>query len=122
MSWGQRMPDGKICIEFAEANFITVNNNDIVVQLKKALIQTDYLNPEKSLLKTNPPLEWYAIMSTDGHYHQFHSELGSGKIIKEIFMRANMCWYIISSCVDADFNTVIFDSPDGIILDSLKNL
>jgi hypothetical protein len=66
-----------------------------VVQFPLSFIQTDYLNPEKSFLKTDRPSGWRALMSTDGHYHQFHYDLKSGEVTRIMFSRTNMSWYAL---------------------------
>lgn len=73
VSWGGTEADSSSWIEFAEPVFTTIMNDaSVVVQFPLSFIQTDYTDPEKAFLQTDPPTGWRAIMSTNGNYHQFH--------------------------------------------------
>lgn len=122
LSWGQRLADGTSCIEFAEPHFITlVNGTDVVVQLPESLIQTSYTNSKESFLNTQTPSKWHALMATDGHYHQFHTELGTGKIVRIMYLRANMSWFVPLDQAEARItsDTYVLDEMEGIVLDSV---
>lgn len=103
IAWGEKLPDGTSCIEFAQPDFTSLmNDSAVVVQVPLSFIQTNYIHSEKSFLKTNPPTGWRALLSTDGHYHQFHYDLASGEIIRVMYSRTNMTWYAL---IDKDANT-----------------
>ena len=96
VSWGGMEADGSSWIEFAEPDFTTVmNDTAVVVQFPLSLIQTHYVDPKESFLKTDPPTGWRALMSTDGHYHQFHYNLKTGETTRIMYSRTNMNWYAI---------------------------
>jgi hypothetical protein len=94
VAWGEKLADGSTCIEFAQPDFVTLNSDTaLVVQFPMSFIQTHYVDPQKSFLKTNPPISWRALMRTDGHYHQFHYNL-QGEITRIMYARTNMSWYV----------------------------
>ena len=119
VAWGEKLADGTTDIEYAAPDFTSlVNDSDLVVQFPASMIQTDYMNARRSYLKTDPPIAWRALMSTDGHYHQFHQELSGGKVTRVMYLRAAMCWYAFSEEGNND------PGPDmaikgGIVLDSM---
>lgn len=118
VSWGEKLEDGTTCVEFAEPVFTTlINDSDVVVQFPLSMIQTNYINAEKSFLKTDPPIGWRALMSTDGHYHQFHYDLKTGDVKRIMYSRTNMSWYALIPVEDnrevpvlAEENTFKLDS------------
>jgi hypothetical protein len=51
VSWGEKLQDGTTCVEFAVPDFTTlINDSDIVVQFPLSMIQTNYIDFEKSFL------------------------------------------------------------------------
>jgi len=97
VAWGEKLSDGTTDIEYATPDFTSlVNDSDLVVQFPASMIQTDYMNAHRSFLKTDPPTAWRALMSTDGHYHQFHQALPAGEVTRIMYLRAAMCWYAFS--------------------------
>lgn len=98
VSWGGTEDDGRSWIEFATPVFTTImNDTAVVVQFPLSFIQTSYTNPEESFLQTDSPTGWRAIMSTSGDYHQFHYDLKSGEVTREMYSRTNMSWFVLSS-------------------------
>jgi hypothetical protein len=98
VSWGGTEKNGSSWIEFAEPVFTTVmNDTAVVVQFPLSFIQTHYTDPGKAQLKTNPPTGWRAVMSTTGDYHQFHYDLSTGKITREMYSRTDMSWFALIS-------------------------
>lgn len=95
-----------------------MNDSDVVVQFPMSLIQTNYIDPKKSFLKTNPPTGWRALMSTDGHYHQFHYDLKTGEITRIMYARTNMSWYAFISKNDKR-NVPVLATENTFKLDSV---
>lgn len=101
VSWGGM--DGEVgsddsWIEFAEPEFTTViDDSAVVVQLPPSLIQTSYTDVGETYLQTDPPTVWRALMSTDGTYHQFHYDLRTGEITREMYARTQMSWFALSA-------------------------
>lgn len=119
VAWGEKLPDGTSDIEYATPEFTSlVNDSDLVVQFPASMIQTDYMNAHKAILKTDPPIAWRALMSTDGHYHQFHQDLTTGQVKRIMHLRAFMLWYALTGGTD---NGPVPDMAirDGIVLDSM---
>jgi hypothetical protein len=119
VAWGEKLPDGTKDIEYATPDFTSlVNDSDLVVQFPASMIQTDYMHASTAFLKTDPPTTWRALMSTDGHYHQFHQDLASGAVTRIMFLRASICWYALTNF--KDFGPAPdMAIPNGIILDSI---
>jgi len=123
VAWGEKLPDGTTDIEYSTPDFTSlVNDSDLVVQFPASAIQTDYMNAHKSFLKTDPPTTWKALMSTDGHYHQFHQNLLTGQITRIMYLRASMLWYAFTN--EAPEGRKWDHIPDmaiagGIVLDSM---
>ena len=98
VAWGEKLADGTTDIEYSTPDFTSlVNDSDLVVQFPASAIQTDYMNAHRSFLKTDPPMSWKALMSTDGHYHQFHQDLLTGQVTRIMFLRASMLWYAFTN-------------------------
>ena len=98
VAWGEKLPDGTTDIEYSTPDFTSlVNDSDLVVQFPASAIQTDYMNAHRSFLKTDPPTTWKALMSTDGHYHQFHQDLLTGQVTRIMYLRASMLWYAFTN-------------------------
>jgi len=119
VAWGEKLPDGTTDIEYAAPDFTSlINDSDLVVQFPASMIQTDYMHARKAFLKTDPPVSWRALMSTDGHYHQFHQDLTTGTVTRIMYLRASMCWYAFTTAGDNDaFPDMAIDN--GIVLDSI---
>jgi len=123
VAWGERLPDGTTDIEYSSPDFISlVNDSDLVVQFPVSSIQTDYMNAHKSFLKTDPPTAWKALMSTDGHYHQFHQDGVTAQVTRVMYLRASMLWYAYTSEGEdgvSEHRVPDMRIPEGIILDSV---
>jgi len=120
---GEKLDDGTTGIEYSTPDFISlVNDSDLVVQFPVSSIQTDYMNAHKSFLKTDPPTVWKALMSTDGHYHQFHQDGVTGQVTRVMYLRASMLWYAyMGDAPDGRMESRIPDMriPGGIVPDSI---
>jgi hypothetical protein len=122
VAWGEKLDDQTSDVEFSTPEFVTlVNDSDLVVQFPASMIQTDYMTAKKSMLKTDPPMQWRALMSTDGHYHQFHTELNATDVKRVMWLKTAMAWYVLAP--ENDKRPV----PDlalknGIQLDSIKKI
>jgi len=124
VAWGEKLPDGTTDIEYSAPDFISlVNDSDLVVQFPVSSIQTDYMNAHRSFLKTDPPTIWKALMSTDGHYHQFHQDGVTGQVTRIMHLRASMLWYVCANGASSEEVTEgeVPDMriPGGILLDSI---
>jgi hypothetical protein len=119
VSWGGKEPDGRSWIEFAEPDFTTVmNDTSVVVQFPMSIIQTHYTDPNKSFLNTKRPTGWRALMTTNGLYHQFHYDLTSNEIVREMYSRTNISWYAL--VYENDTRKIPNLTPENsFILDSL---
>jgi hypothetical protein len=96
VAWGGTEDDGTSWIEFAEPDFTTVmNHSAVVVQFPLSFIQTDYVDVEEALLKTDPPTGWRALMSTNGNYHQFHYDLRTGEVSRIMRARTQVSWFAL---------------------------
>lgn len=85
-------------IEFAEPDFTTViDDSAVVVQFPPSFIQTSYTDVGETYLQTDPPSVWRALMSTDGTYHQFHYDLRTGEITREMYARTEMSWFALAA-------------------------
>lgn len=119
VSWGGTEEDGSSWIEFAEPVFTTIiNDTAVVVQFPMSFIQTSYTDPDQAFLQTNPPTGWRALMSTTGQYHQFHYNLESGKITREMYSRTDMSWFVLTSSLE-DPNMPDLTPENAFKLDSL---
>lgn len=119
VAWGEKIDDGTTDIEFAAPDFTTlVNDSDLVVQFPASMIQTDYMHANRALLKTDPPIAWRALMCTDGHYHQFHTDLKTGSVTRVMYLRARTMWYVYAPGV-ANGPIPELAQPNGIVLDSM---
>jgi hypothetical protein len=123
VAWGEKLPDGTSDIEYSTPDFISlVGDSDLVIQFPASAIQTDYMNAHRALLKTNPPTSWKALMSTDGHYHQFHQDLTTGQVKRIMYLRAFMLWYAFTDAAPQGRDAGRIPDmaiPNGIVLDSL---
>lgn len=99
VAWGERLEDGRSVVEFAVPDFISLMaDSEVVVQFPGHILQTNYVDADKALLRTNPlPTVWRALMSTDGHYHQFHYDLKTREITRIMYARTAMHWYAMVS-------------------------
>jgi len=123
VAWGEKLLDGTTDIEYSTPDFTSlVDDSDLVVQFPASVIQTDYMNAHRSFLKTDPPTTWRALMSTDGHYHQFHQNLLTGQVTRIMYLRASMLWYAFTNeTPERRENDRIPDMAiaRGIVLDSI---
>jgi hypothetical protein len=120
VAWGEKLDDGTSDIEFSVPEFITlVGDTDVVVQFPASMIQTEYMIAKKSYLKTDPPTQWRALMSTDGHYHQFHTDLKTGDVKRVMWLKTAMAWYVLSPLNDKRYIPELA-LKNGIHLDSIK--
>lgn len=96
VAWGGTTDEGTSWIEFAEPDFTTVmNDSAVVVQFPLSFIQTDYVDVDAALLKTDPPTGWRALMSTNGNYHQFHYDLRTGEVTRIMRARTQVSWFAL---------------------------
>lgn len=106
VSWGGmdgEVGSGDSWIEFAEPEFTTViDDSAVVVQFPPSFIQTSYTDVGETYLQTDPPTVWRALMSTDGTYHQFHYDLRTGEITREMYARTEMSWFAPAAPRGAD--------------------
>ena len=85
-------------IEFAEPDFTTViDDSAVVVQFPLSFIQTSYTDVGEAYLATNPPIGWRALISTDGTYHQFHYDLRTGEITRDMYARTQVSWFALTA-------------------------
>lgn len=120
VAWGEKLDDGTSDVEFSVPEFVTlVGDTDVVVQFPASMIQTEYMIAKKSYLKTNPPTQWRALMSTDGHYHQFHTDFKTGEVIRVMWLKTAMAWYVLSPQNDKRYIPALA-LKNGIQLDSIK--
>ena len=120
VAWGEKLDNGTSDVEFSVPEFITlVNDTDLVVQFPASMIQTEYMIAKKSYLKTNPPTQWRALMSTDGHYHQFHTDFKTGEVTRVMWLKTAMAWYALTPERD-DRYVPQLALKNGIQLDSIK--
>lgn len=90
-------------IEFVEPDFTTViDDSAVVVQFPQSFIQTSYTDVGETYLQTDPPTVWRALMSTDGTYHQFHYDLRTGEITREMYARTEMSWFALAAPRDGE--------------------
>lgn len=120
VAWGEKLDDGTSDVEFSTPEFTTlVNDSDLVIQLPASMIQTDYMNAKRSFLKTNPPTQWRGLMSTDGHYHQFHTEFKTGDLKRVMWLKTAVAWYVFAPEHDNSYIPQL-TIRNGIHLDSIK--
>lgn len=120
VAWGEKLDDGTSDIEFSVPEFITiVSDTDLVVQFPASMIQTEYMIARKSYLKTNPPTQWRALMSTDGHYHQFHTDFKTGEVTRVMWLKTAMAWYALTPEHDERYIPQLA-LKNGVQLDSIK--
>jgi len=120
VAWGEKLDDGTSDIEFSTPEFTTiVSDTDVVVQFPASMIQTEYMIARKSYLKTNPPTQWRALMSTDGHYHQFHTDFKTGEVTRVMWLKTAMAWYAFIPGHDERYIPQLA-LKNGIQLDSIK--
>lgn len=120
VAWGEKLDDGTSDVEFSVPEFVTlVGDTDVVAQFPASMIQTEYMIAKKSYLKTDPPVQWRALMSTDGHYHQFHTDLKTGDVKRVMWLKTAMAWYVLSPRNDKRYIPGLA-LKNGIQLDSIK--
>lgn len=118
VAWGERVDEGSV-VEFADPVFTNLmGERDVVVQFPMALIQTDYVQATAAALRS-PPLEWRALMSTDGRFDAIMTDRETGKTVRRLQQRAIMTWYAFAppaSCDDRPIPPLAV--PRGVRLDS----
>lgn len=120
VAWGEKLDDGTSDAEFSVPEFTTlVNDSDVVAQMPASMIQTDYMHVKTSFLKTNPPTQWRALMSTDGHYHQFHTNFKTGDVTRVMWLKTAVAWYAEVPEHDDRYMPEL-TIKNGIHLDSMK--
>jgi hypothetical protein len=119
VAWGSTEPDGRSVVEFADVGFTSLmNGRDLVVQFQPALIQTDYLDPTRAVLR-RPPLEWRGLMSTDGRFDAVMLDLEGDTVFRRLSQRAAMSWYGLAPDPTCDDRAIPELAPPGAIrLDS----
>jgi hypothetical protein len=119
VAWGVRTDEGTSVVEFAEPIFTSLmGERDVVIQFPMALIQTDYVDATKALLRS-PPLEWRALMSTDGRFDAIMTDRETGKIFRRLQQRAIMTWYALAPPAVCDSRPIpALAVPRGVFLDS----
>ncbi len=96
VAWGIEQEDGTSVVEFAAVGFTSLmNGRDLVVQFHPTLIQTDYIDATQAALR-RPPLEWRALMSTDGRFDAVMVDLETGTVERRLPQRARMSWYALA--------------------------
>lgn len=120
VAWGEKLQDGRSVVEFAVPDFISLMaDSEVVVQFPMHILQTNYVDADKAFLRTSPPPSvWRALMSSDGHYHQFHYDLKTGEIVRIMYARTAMNWYAFVP-VDDDRQVPELALPNTFVLDSL---
>ncbi len=119
VAWGEKLPDGRSVVEFAEPAFTSLmGERDVVVQFPEVLIQTDYLDATKAALR-DPPLVWRGLMSTDGRFDAVMVDQETGKVVRRLAQRASMTWYALAPAAGCDDRpTPMLARPGGVRLDS----
>ena len=99
-----------------------MGGRDLVVQLEPALIQSDYLDATKATLRAEP-LEWRAIMSTDGRFDAQMTDRATGKLFRTLRQRTRIHWYALAPDPKCDAREAIDSAPPGrsnILVESVK--
>lgn len=124
VGWGEAAADGSWSVEeFSNVGFTNImRGRDLVVQLEPALIQNDYLDAKKATLRAEP-LEWRAIMSTDGRFDAQMTEPTTGKLFRTLRQRTRIHWYAFAPDPKCDTREVVNSAPPGranILVESIK--
>jgi hypothetical protein len=98
--------------EFSDVGFTNImGSRDVVAQLAPAWIQTNYIDATKAGLR-NPPVEWHAIMSTDGRFEAVMVDRETGKTTRRLLQRTRMNWYVFAPPAECDRREAIVPGPD----------
>jgi hypothetical protein len=124
VGWGEGAADGSWSVEeFSNVGFTNIiGGRDLVVQLEPALIQNDYLDAKKATLRAEP-LEWRAIMSTDGRFDAQMTSPATGKLFRTLRQRTRIHWYAFAPDPKCDAREGINSAPPGranILVESSK--
>lgn len=124
VGWGEAAKDGSWSVEeFANVGFTNIMaGRDLVVQLEPAMIQNDYLDARKATLR-DPPLEWRAIMSTDGRFDAQMTDPATGKLFRTLRQRTRIHWYAFAPDPKCDAREAINSAPPGranVLVESVK--
>jgi hypothetical protein len=99
--------------EFSDAGFTNImSGRDVVAQLEPALIQTNYLDATRAGLRS-PPVEWHAMMSTDGRFEAVMTDRETGKTTRRLVQRTRMNWYVFAPPLDCDRREAILPPADA---------
>ena len=124
VGWGEAAADGSWTVEeFSNVGFTNImGGRDLVVQLEPAMIQNDYLDARKATLRAEP-LEWRAIMSTDGRFDAQMTNPATGKLFRTLRQRTRIHWYAFAPDPKCDKREAISSAPPGrsnILVESIK--
>lgn len=124
VGWGEAAPDGSWSVEeFSNVGFTNIMaGHDLVVQLEPAMIQSDYLDAKKATLR-DPPLEWRAVMSTDGRFDAQMTDPATGKLFRTLRQRTRIHWYAFTPDPKCDAREVVNSAPPGranVLVESVK--
>lgn len=114
VGWGEAAADDSWSVEeFSNVGFTNVmGGRDIVAQLEPALIQSNYTDATKATLRTEP-LEWRAIMSTDGRFDAQMTDPATGKLVRTLKQRTRMNWYAFAPDPGCDTRPAMNSAPPG---------
>jgi len=114
VGWGEAAKDGSWSVEeFSNVGFTNLmGGKDLVVQLEPAMIQNDYLDATKATLRAEP-LEWRAIMSTDGRFDAQMTVPSTGKLFRTLRQRTRIHWYAFAPDPACDRREAIDSAPPG---------
>ena len=84
----------------------------MVAQLEPAMIQNDYLDASKATLRAKP-LEWRAIMSTEGRFDAQMTNPATGKLFRTLRQRTRVHWYAFAPDPACDKRETINSAPPG---------
>ncbi|MFJ5932019.1 hypothetical protein ACQKOH_13450 [Sphingomonas sp. NPDC092331] len=124
VGWGEAARDGSWSVEeFSNVGFTNImGGSDLVVQLEPAMIQNDYLDAKKATLRAEP-LEWRAIMSTDGRFDAQMTVPATGKLFRTLRQRTRIHWYALAPDPKCDAREAVNTAPPGrtnILVESIK--
>lgn len=124
VGWGEAAADGSWSVEeFSNVGFTNIMaGRDLVVQLEPAMIQNDYLDAKKATLRAEP-LEWRAIMSTDGRFDAQMTDPATGKLFRTLRQRTRIHWYALAPDPKCDKREVVNSAPAGrknVLVESIK--
>ena len=124
VGWGEAAADGSWSVEeFSNVGFTNImGGRDLVVQLEPAMIQNDYIDAKKATLRAQP-LEWRAIMSTDGRFDAQMTDPATGKLFRTLRQRTRIHWYAFAPDPKCDTREAINSAPPGrtnVLVESVK--